>query len=214
MNGLSALSRGVFCSCGEITTSVGPFEIFFAERKSLWIDFDGHDETLEAHDFSRQGGPIARAQADLKKAMALIQAERLVKQRIAVGTGDGRLAAWQGQRNFEISVVPVLRRDEIFPMNLQQGFPNPSRLEVSVPEKPLNFRESLLFQFLPAFGGRLPRWDDPAVHSCLAQVLDRQVGGPMRSGKDEDMVKKCPGSYLKRFGLTFLLPFEISINLD
>jgi len=28
------------------------------------------------------------------------------------------------------------------------------------------------------------------------------------------MVKKCPGSYLKRFGLTFLLPFEISINLD
>ncbi len=27
-------------------------------------------------------------------------------------------------------------------------------------------------------------------------------------------LKKCPGSYLKRFILTFLPPFEIVVNLD
>jgi hypothetical protein len=60
------------------------FQVLAREREGCGVDIDRHDQTHGAHHLPRQGGAVARADANLEEPVPHSQAERLIEQRIAV----------------------------------------------------------------------------------------------------------------------------------
>lgn len=94
----------------------GRLEIALREGKGQRIDLDRDDQAGRSDDFSRDRRAIARARADLEEPVALVQAERLVEQRIAVRARDrrGRRGAVEhrGSGRSPIGTLPQVGTDQ------------------------------------------------------------------------------------------------------
>jgi hypothetical protein len=66
----------------------GPFQVLAGEVERCGVDLDGHDQALRTHHLPGQRCAVARSDADLEEQVALVEAERLVEQWIAVRAGD------------------------------------------------------------------------------------------------------------------------------
>ncbi len=103
--------------------------------------------------------------------MTSIQTQRLIKQGITVWARNGSLLARKGKGNFPIGIIPVVMRDEIFPVNLQQSLPDALGPEVPTPHEPPHFCGFLFLEFFSAFRGLLGWWYYPASHLFLGPIF-------------------------------------------
>jgi hypothetical protein len=100
--------------------------------------------------FPREGAAVARPDTNLEEPVALVEADRIVEQRIAVRARDRGPLAWERQRDLFVGVGPVARRDEVLASHGEHRPAEPFGAKKPAPLELLDLRFALPPQVLVA----------------------------------------------------------------
>jgi protein-L-isoaspartate(D-aspartate) O-methyltransferase len=150
----------------------GPAQVLPGERERRGVDLDCHDETLGTDDLLREGGAVARPHANLEEPVPLLQAERLVEQRIAMRARDRGPLAWEREGDLFVRMVPVASRDEVFASYGEHRPAKPFGAEKSAPRKLRDLCLPLASQVLVALDRSARRRNKPSAH-FLTRLIER-----------------------------------------